>query len=72
MNYKLKFAIIRSGKNQIVIARETEIQESKLSKIVNGYIDPTMKEKVKIAECLNMEVIELFPEYECKEFIDGK
>lgn len=60
MNYQLKFAIIRSGKNQIAIAREAEIQESKLSKIVNGYVQPTEEEKERIAKALDYPVESLF------------
>ena len=62
MNYKLKFAIIKSGKNQIEIAREAEIQESKLSKIVNGYVQPSIEEKEKIAKVLEIPVGSLFKE----------
>ena len=60
MNFKLKFAIIRSGKNQIEIAREAEIQESKLSKIVNGYVQPTEEEMSRIAKVLEIPKRELF------------
>lgn len=60
MNFKLKFAIIKSFKNQIQIARDAEIQESRLSKIVNGYIEPTDDEMEKIAKALNMPKEKLF------------
>lgn len=60
MNFKLKFAIIKSGKNQIQIAREAEIQESRLSKIVNGYLEATDDEMEKIAKALNMPKEKLF------------
>ena len=64
MNYGLKFEIIKSGRNQIEIAREAKIQESKLSKIINGYIDPTPTEQERIAKALNKPVYALFPEEE--------
>ncbi len=60
INFDLKFAIIKSGKNQIDIAREALIQESKLSKIVNGYIEPSKEEKERIAEALGRMKVELF------------
>ena len=60
MNYKLKYAIIRSNKNQIQIAREAEIQESKLSKIVNRYIQPSIIEKKRIAKVLNVSAKDIF------------
>ena len=60
MNYKLRFAIIRSNKNQIQITREVEIQESKLSKILNGYIQPSIIEKKRIAKVLNVSAKDIF------------
>jgi transcriptional regulator with XRE-family HTH domain len=60
MNYNLKFTIIKSGKNQILIARQAEIQESRLSKIVNGYVEPTVEEKKRIAKVLECTVEFLF------------
>ena len=64
MNLRLKFAIIECGKNQIQIAREAEIQESRLSKIVNGYVNPTDEEKERIAKVLDCRVDSLFKENE--------
>ena len=56
MNYELKFAVIKSGKTQIEIAREAKIQEYKLSKIVNGHIKPTESEIRKIAIVLALPI----------------
>ena len=69
MNYQLKFAIIRSGKNQIAIAREAEIQESKLSKIVNGYVQPTEEENERIASALACKVSTIFTDIEFDEAV---
>ena len=60
MNYSMKMKILKSGNTQIQIARETKIQESKLSKIVNGHIEPTGDEKKRIAKALNTTIQELF------------
>ncbi len=60
MNYNLKFAILKSGKNQSDIAREAEIFESRLSKIVNGYFPPKLSEQRRIAEALGKSRSELF------------
>ena len=68
MNYKLKFAIIKSSKNQIRIAKETEIPESRLSKIVNGYIDATDVEMYQIAKALGMAKEKLFDRYRVFEW----
>ena len=54
-------AILKSKRNQIEIAREAKIQESKLSKIVNGYINPTQEEMQAIASVLNCEIETIFP-----------
>ena len=60
MNFVLKFAVIKSGKNQIEIARQARIAESKLSKVVNGHVQPTVQEQKRIAEALNLELEDLF------------
>lgn len=60
MNYNLKFEILKSGRNQIDIARETRICESRLSKIVNDYFDPKQEEKERLASVLGKPVSELF------------
>ena len=62
MNLKLKTKILESGNPQIALARDIGIAEPILSKIVNGWIDPKGSEKRKIAEVLNCEVEEIFPE----------
>jgi transcriptional regulator with XRE-family HTH domain len=60
MNYALKLAILKSRRNQVDIAREVRIFESRLSKIVNGYIEPSWDEKGRIAEVLGQKPEELF------------
>ena len=60
MNLRLKFSILKSGLSQIQIARITKIQESKLSKIVNGHIEPSEDEKRRVARALNVNMTTIF------------
>jgi DNA-binding XRE family transcriptional regulator len=61
MNLSLKMKILESNKSQIAIARELEVPEQFLSKIVRGWIDPKPELKEKIASALNAQVADLFP-----------
>jgi transcriptional regulator with XRE-family HTH domain len=58
----LKRAIFNSGKRQIEIARKAGIHESRLSKLANGYVDPTDDEKKSLSRVLHAPPDELFPE----------
>jgi len=62
MNLKLKMKILESGKPQIALAREMKIPEPYLSKIVNGWLIPKNEIKDKIAQALNCQIEEIFPE----------
>ena len=62
MNFELKLAILKSGMKQIVLAREIDIPESRMSKIVNEHIRPTLGEQRMIAEKLNVKRTDLWPE----------
>jgi len=62
MNLRLKTKILESGRPQIALAREMKIPEPYLSKVVNGWIEPKDTLKNKIAQALNCEVIDIFPE----------
>ena len=62
MNLALKIRILASSKSQISLAREIEISEPQLSKIVQGWIDPSDSLKERIAKALNCPVHEIFPE----------
>jgi len=73
MNRNLKVAILDSGKRNWQVAKETpNISDSKLSKIVNGYILPTEEEMNRLAQVLGREPEELFPETFGKESKDAK
>lgn len=62
LNTALKVAFIESKRKQIEVAAEVGMDESKLSKIVNGHIEPTDDEKAAIATALGKPKDQLFPE----------
>jgi transcriptional regulator with XRE-family HTH domain len=62
MNLPLKIALIRAGKRQIDLARQTGLGESTISRIVNAYRVPTDSEKERIARALSCEVEVLWPD----------
>lgn len=61
-NKLLIVAIIDRNTSQIVLAKKAGIHETRLSKIVNGHIEPTPDEKKAIARALRTPVTVLFPE----------
>ncbi len=61
---KLKKTRFRKGKTQIQLYKKTGIWPSKISYIENAYMEPTGKEKNKLARALDVEVDWLFPEKE--------
>ena len=62
MNWKLKIAILKSGKPQYEIAQEARIGYNRLSGIVHGYIKPKHVEKYKLAKVLGYEISGIFDE----------
>lgn len=44
----LKVAILNSGLKQRFIASKAKINQVRLSKIINGYIEPTKKESKRL------------------------
>jgi len=64
MNIKLKTKILESGKPQIAIARELEIPEPLLSKVVNGWVEAKPELKNRIAQALRCKAEEIFPQME--------
>ncbi len=48
-NVALKMAVFSSGRLQIEIAKACRIHETRLSKIIRGHVDPTPKEKLRLA-----------------------
>lgn len=62
INTALKVAFIEAGRRQIEVAGDIGMDESKLSKIVNGHLEPTLEEAKAIAKALRRPVDHLFPE----------
>jgi len=61
MNLNLRLAILASPlRTQVRLARQAGIGEGRLSKIVNGWITPTERERQAIAEALGRPAGELF------------
>jgi len=54
-------AIFDSGQSQRAIAKKARIEESKFSKIVNGWRDASDDEKKRIARVLKRSMLEIFP-----------
>ncbi len=60
VDFRLKRAILRSGLKQLAIAERAGIDMVRLSKIVNGHIQPSEREKFKIAEAIGIEEQKIF------------
>lgn len=60
INIALKTAFLEGGITQQEIAREIEMAESRLSRIIRGWQVPTPAEKRLIARALRRPVGELF------------
>lgn len=61
VNTTLKVAFIETGRKQIEVAADIAMDVTKLSKIVNGHLDPTPEEAKAIAKALRRSVAHLFP-----------
>jgi transcriptional regulator with XRE-family HTH domain len=61
-NTPLRRAIFDSGLKQIDIAKRIDMHDTRLSKIVHGYIDANDDEKKALARVLRRPIDELFPE----------
>ena len=62
MNLTLKVAILQAGLTQADISQRTGIHDTKLSKIVRGYREPSEAEQKAIAKVLRRAVHDLFPQ----------
>ena len=62
MANKLKEVRFFARKSQDQLHIETELSQSKISRIENGYIQPSEKEKRLIAKTLKEPVSKIFPE----------
>lgn len=72
MNRNLKIAILDYRDPAWQLAKQIGTSDSKLSKIVNGYILPTEEEMNRLAQVLGKSREELFPENFGKESKDAK
>ena len=61
-NERMIEARFQLKKPQIVLAFETGIHYSTISRIECGYLRPTKEQKVKLAEALEVKVDWLFPD----------
>ena len=55
MNLDLKFALIRKAGSQIRATKPLRIEESRLSKIVQGHVEPTPKERERFLSYLGAD-----------------
>ena len=58
---RLKEARFKKGKSQLQLFKETNIWPARISYIENGRWNPSEKEKIKLADALNVEEDWLFP-----------
>jgi hypothetical protein len=58
----IKIAIFESGRRQLEIAKNTNINPARLSLISNGWVTPNDRERRILSEELDKPVVELFPE----------
>lgn len=61
MNVSLKVAFVSKGVRQIEAAQDLRLDPAKLSKIVNGWVQPDNQTKLEISRYLGKSVEELFP-----------
>lgn len=55
MNIELKIALIRRFGSQIRAAKPLRIEESKLSRIVQGHREPNSQERERLRKALGMD-----------------
>ena len=56
----LKMLLWRSRVRQNKMAQQTQIDEAMLSRIINGYREPTLEQRRKIAQYLGADEVWLF------------
>lgn len=62
MNLPLKTAFLERGIRQIEASKELRLDPSKLSKIINGWLEPKPEERRALADFLGKPEDEIFPE----------
>lgn len=68
MELRLKEILSQRGITLKDFAQMSGISQSNLSNYLNGNISPTLDTLKRIANSLNIEVVELFKEKDCIEF----
>ena len=61
MNIELKTRIIKKGLSQLKVARDAGVSDSYLSKVINGWVDPSDEIKAWLAGVLGCTIEEIFP-----------
>ena len=57
---RIKFLRKKRGMTQLVLSRKSSMRETALQRLESGRISPTVKTLQKVANGLNVHVIELF------------
>jgi hypothetical protein len=55
MNFDLKFALIRQFGSQVKATKVLDIDESRLSRLVQGHLEPTAEERARFAARLGCD-----------------
>ncbi len=55
MNIELKIALIRRFGSQVRAAKPLKIEETKLSRLVQGHREPTQKERIRLKKVLGAD-----------------
>ena len=58
----LRKARLKADKSQLKLMKETGIYFATISRIENGWLEPTIKQKRKLAKALKVDPDWLFPE----------
>jgi transcriptional regulator with XRE-family HTH domain len=62
VNIRLKTKIIERGLSQLRVARDAGVSDSYLSKVINGWLDPSNEIKARLASVVGCTVEEIFPQ----------
>lgn len=62
VNVRLKAKMLEKGLSGFQLARGLGMSDSQFSRMVRGWIDPPKEIKAKLAELLDSQVSEIFPD----------
>ncbi len=60
MNLLIKIKLLERGMSQFRLSREVGVSDGYLSKLIQGWIDPTQEIKERIAKALDCRVEDIF------------